>query len=285
MAICVGGNSLHKFECAIPARGSTEEMWKMERVGLRLWHFSCAKLLPSPIRYEIYEKQPVVLLQVERELVLEESSRIEIPARLVYEEESIVKCSLIKLSVAIYYSVDVGFQENEYVLSCQDQFMGLDFATNHNLLLCEGEQEKVGQGERVQALGKGSLRLEMRRFKVHRKHISRIEFNLEFIRGSASKYQSAKHYTSKCTLVQSLRCAFEGIHSPTLLHLRQLDIDPNSVNPSFEGMQSQPIQSIVEEECLLQVRISKQPNDLTPFKVWDRNKKEYLLSNHSSVVV
>ncbi len=44
-----------------------------------------------------------------------------------------VPCCLIKLNISVYYSVDVGFQENEIVLKEDDHFKGIDFGLSKNI--------------------------------------------------------------------------------------------------------------------------------------------------------
>ena len=62
----------------------------------------------------------------------------------------------------------------------------------------------------------GVLYVAMRKLKAHRKFIGRLEFNLEYIRHPTTKYQTSKHYISKCLFYKSFKCEVESITTPTI---------------------------------------------------------------------
>lgn len=51
----------------------------------------------------------------------------------------------------------------------------------------------------------GCLTIEMKKLKVHRRNVGRVEFNLEYIRDRNTKYQTSKHYVSKCSFYQDFK--------------------------------------------------------------------------------
>lgn len=110
---------------------------------LFVWNFKSVVTLPEAIRFEIYEKQPELGLKVEGEVRCEESSLLMVEGALKAAPGTIPLC-LIKLSLSVYFSVDVGFQENEVVLSEEDGFKGIDFSSSHNVKVMEGRSASRG---------------------------------------------------------------------------------------------------------------------------------------------
>jgi hypothetical protein len=76
---------------------------------------------------------------------------------------------LLRLSVSVYYTVDVGFQENEITLTDDDNFRSIDFTNNRNLVISESRREEVG----IEAKD-GVLYVSIKKLRVHRKFVARI---------------------------------------------------------------------------------------------------------------
>lgn len=74
-----------------------------------MWNFLSEIQLPTAIKYEIYEKQPEIDLELGKELLFEESCNLYLQTQLKVRNLVVPFC-LIKLNVSVYYSIDVGFQ-------------------------------------------------------------------------------------------------------------------------------------------------------------------------------
>lgn len=125
-------NSRHKFESKIRLRGAGEQIWSIDKVELFVWNFRSSIALPAEIKFEVYQKQPEINLIIDKQIKCEESSNIFVEGDLRLAALS-VPCCLIKLNISVYYSVDVGFQENEIVLKEDDHFKGIDFGLSKNI--------------------------------------------------------------------------------------------------------------------------------------------------------
>jgi hypothetical protein len=43
-----------------------------------------------------------------------------------------IQCDRLRVSCSVYYDIDVGFQENQYIFSVENKFNGIEFETENN---------------------------------------------------------------------------------------------------------------------------------------------------------
>lgn len=56
---------------------------------------------------------------------MEESSEFSLKCGL--KKLNAIQCDRLRVSCSVYYDIDVGFQENQYVFSVENKFNGIDF--------------------------------------------------------------------------------------------------------------------------------------------------------------
>ena len=108
----------------------------VDKISVAMWNFLSEITLPTAIKYEIYEKQPEIELDLGKELLFEESCNLYMQTQLKVRNKAVPFC-LVKLNVSVYYAIDVGFQENEVILRDSDDFLGLDFNSKPNIKIRE----------------------------------------------------------------------------------------------------------------------------------------------------
>jgi histidyl-tRNA synthetase len=88
--------------------------------------------------------------------------------------------------------------------------MDIDFKNSKNIRIYES---RTNDGVDVY-VDKGILNIGLKKLKVHRRNVSRIEFTLEYIRVLNTKFQISKQYIRKCNFYSKFAYEIESISTP-----------------------------------------------------------------------